>query len=228
MAADVSAQGWALVQALGLGLALGVLYDLLRILRVRIALPLLGGVLDLLFWVSATVVLFVWSQGAWGGRIRLYGVFGVALGGGLYFRLFSRHLLRVGYLLADVVHFLLDLALMPMRGVFFLTKKIKNYAKNTFSYGRKWYRIKTLSKEMDAVHRDRLSRMDGGGACEVQKNRFFDQARAAGPVHRAGRAPAGCAREDRKRRAGAKSAVPSGGSGQAGELPAVRRHRKQR
>ena len=199
MAGDISGQGWALAQAVGLGLMLGVLYDLLRILRVRIRLPLLGGVLDLLFWVSVTVALFVWSQGAWGGRIRLYGVFGVMLGGGIYFRLFSRGLLRVGYFLADVVHWLLNLALMPMKAVFFLVKKIKNFVKNTFSYGCKWYRIKTLSREMAAVRRDRQERMCGGGACEVQKNRISDQTRSAGAVHSAGRTSAGRAGKDPKR-----------------------------
>ena len=35
--------------ALGLGVAVGVLYDIFRILRVRLRLPLLGGILDSYF-----------------------------------------------------------------------------------------------------------------------------------------------------------------------------------
>ena len=66
MTVDVAAQGAALVQAVLLGLAAGVLYDLFRILRVRVRLPLLGPALDLLFWLTLTVTLFLWSQWAWG------------------------------------------------------------------------------------------------------------------------------------------------------------------
>ena len=67
MSVDVTQQGLALCQALLLGGAMGVAYDLMRILRVRIRLPLLGPLLDLLFWLTATAALFIWSQSAWGG-----------------------------------------------------------------------------------------------------------------------------------------------------------------
>ena len=70
MTVDVAAQGAALVQAVLLGLAAGMLYDLFRILRVRVRLPLLGPALDLLFWLTLTVTLFLWSQWAWGGLGR--------------------------------------------------------------------------------------------------------------------------------------------------------------
>ena len=62
MSVDVTQQGLALCQALLLGGAMGVAYDLMRILRVRIRLPLLGPLLDLLFWLTATAALFIWSQ----------------------------------------------------------------------------------------------------------------------------------------------------------------------
>ena len=73
MTVDVAAQGAALVQAVLLGLAAGVLYDLFRILRVRVRLPLLGPALDLLFWLTLTVTLFLWSQWAWAGRCACTG-----------------------------------------------------------------------------------------------------------------------------------------------------------
>ncbi|MDE6956256.1 MAG: spore cortex biosynthesis protein YabQ, partial [Oscillospiraceae bacterium] len=70
MTVDTAQQLRALCQALLLGGAFGVTYDLFRILRVRVRLPLLGQVLDLLFWLGATAALFLWSQWAWGGQIR--------------------------------------------------------------------------------------------------------------------------------------------------------------
>ena len=90
MTVDIAAQQAALLQAAALGLAAGLLYDLFRILRCRVRLPLLGPALDLLFWLVLTGVLFLWSQWAWGGPVRLYGVVFLFLGRVIYFRLFSR------------------------------------------------------------------------------------------------------------------------------------------
>ena len=55
MTISVAQQAAALAQAAALGLAVGLLYDLFRVLRVRVALPLLGAVLDLSFWIIVTV-----------------------------------------------------------------------------------------------------------------------------------------------------------------------------
>ena len=93
MTVDIAAQQAALLQAAALGLAAGLLYDLFRVLRCRVCLPLLGPALDLLFWLVLTGVLFLWSQWAWGGPVRLYGVVFLFLGGVLYLRLFSRLML---------------------------------------------------------------------------------------------------------------------------------------
>ena len=73
MSIDTLQQGQALCEALLLGGAMGAAYDLFRILRVRVKIPMLGPALDLLFWLGATGVLFFWSQDAWGGQVRFYG-----------------------------------------------------------------------------------------------------------------------------------------------------------
>lgn len=49
MGVTVAGQAWSFAAALALGAAVGLLYDLFRVLRVRVRLPLLGGVLDFLF-----------------------------------------------------------------------------------------------------------------------------------------------------------------------------------
>ena len=81
---------------------MGMVYDLFRILRVRVKIPLLGPLLDLLFWLAATAALFLWSQAAWGGQVRLYGAAFCLAGGALYFWAISPWLLRLGYLGADL------------------------------------------------------------------------------------------------------------------------------
>ena len=61
MEISVSGQAAFLGGALVLGAAVGLLYDFFRILRVRVPLPLLGGILDLLFWLAVTAALFVYA-----------------------------------------------------------------------------------------------------------------------------------------------------------------------
>ena len=68
MTVDIAAQQAALLQAAVLGLAAGLLYDLFRILRCRVRLPLLGPALDLLFWLVLTGVLFSGPSGPGAAR----------------------------------------------------------------------------------------------------------------------------------------------------------------
>ena len=125
MTVDLLQQLRALCQALLLGGAMGVVYDLFRILRVRIKLPLLVPLLDILFWLAATGSLFLWSQKAWGGQIRLYGAVFCLVGGGAYFWAISPWLLKLGYLGADLAAVLLGILTFPLglAGVFL--KKIR-------------------------------------------------------------------------------------------------------
>ena len=125
MTVDIAQQGRALCQALLLGAALGVTYDLFRILRVRIRVPLLGPLLDLLFWLLATPALFLWSQDAWGGQIRLYGAAFCLLGGSAYFWVISRWFLKLGYLCADVAGLLLGILTFPLGIARRFLKKIR-------------------------------------------------------------------------------------------------------
>lgn len=76
MTVDVMQQARAMCQGLLLGGGLGVLYDLLRVVRVRGKLRWLGGAADLIFWLAAVWALFRWSLPAWGGP-------GAALWGGV-------------------------------------------------------------------------------------------------------------------------------------------------
>ena len=115
-----------MVQALALGGCAGVLYDLFRVVRARVRLRLLGGVLDLLFWMAVTAALFLWSLEAWGGWIRLYGAAGLFAGGVIYFLVCSRWTLKLGYFAADVAGLLLRVLLLPLGAGGLLLKKSEN------------------------------------------------------------------------------------------------------
>lgn len=132
MTIDTVQQGQALCQALALGALFGLLYDLFRILRVRVKLPVVGPLLDLVFWLVATGTLFLWSQGAWGGQIRFYGALFCMAGGGVYFWVISPWFLKLGYFMADIVTFLLGILTFPLALGRAVLKKSENLRKIPF------------------------------------------------------------------------------------------------
>ena len=71
MEISVAQQASSLAGAILLGFAIGVLYDILRLLRGRLGLPGLGTVLDLLVWVVTVAALFLYAASATGGRVRI-------------------------------------------------------------------------------------------------------------------------------------------------------------
>ncbi len=102
MGISVAEQAHALLQAVLLGGAVGLLYDCFRVLRVRIHLRLLGGLLDILFWTAVTVLLFCHAIAAQGGEVRIYMILSVSTGAAAYFLLCSHWVLKAGYLAADL------------------------------------------------------------------------------------------------------------------------------
>ncbi len=146
-----TAQGIALLEGLFLGVLLATLYDMTRVVRARLKLPLLGYCLDLVFWLLFTVLVFLWAQLTWNGYIRLYALLSIALGASLYFMTFTRITLWLGFLLADFIHFLLKILYLPIAAVVALEKKIKKFAKNLFLFWQKWYRIDSMIQAMDAT-----------------------------------------------------------------------------
>ncbi len=85
MEISVSGQALAFAGSAALGAAAGLLYDLLGTVRRRAEGRVLGGALDLLFWMLVTAVLFLYALEAGDGKLRLFMVAGAALGAAAYF-----------------------------------------------------------------------------------------------------------------------------------------------
>ena len=228
MTIDVAQQGRALCQALLLGAVLGMLYDLFRILRVRVRVPVLGPVLDLLFWTVATLALFLWSQQAWGGEIRLYGAFFCVAGGAAYFWTVSHFFLWLAYRMADLTALLLGILTVPLRLLRALLKKIRKLGKNTFLFGGKWYRIKHKTGGMERAYQRRVAREGRERSDAVQTSRIFDQDRGFGSVDLYGHIAHGSPGPDPEHPEPAGPSGPAGGGPAAEKSGAGRRHRKQR
>ena len=104
-----------LLAALLLGGAMGVVYDLFRILRVRVHVRLLGPILDLLFWLGVTAGLFALTLLRDDGQVRIFHMAAVSLGGGAYFLTLSRLILPVLLWLAGRIRALFRLLTAPAR-----------------------------------------------------------------------------------------------------------------
>lgn len=143
---DITRQLQGLCQAVLLGGALGIMYDLMRVLRRRIPLRWLEGVLDFSFWVSATVALFLFSHRAWDGQIRLYGALFCLIGGGVYFWGLSSPVLGIFFFLMDVAQRFLGILTLPARLLGRLFKRFGKNAKNIFPFKGKWSMISSKPK----------------------------------------------------------------------------------
>lgn len=115
MEVSVAGQALSFLGAMALGGGLGLVYDLFRLLRLRLGGKLLGGLLDLVYWPLTVVALFVYSVTAGDGVVRFYLMAGVALGGLLYFLCLSWLALLIGGWIADLAAFLWALLLCPVR-----------------------------------------------------------------------------------------------------------------
>lgn len=174
----------ALASALALGGAVGLLYDCFRILRCRVRFKPLGGLLDLLFWIAVTLALFFHALEVEQGVLRLYTVLAVLGGAVVYFLLLSPVALFLGYRLADFISMLLKLAILPVVALTSVLKKIKETAKKSFHYRRKWYKIRLLVGEMDDAASSGTAARKGRCAREDKTCRISDQASCAGATRR--------------------------------------------
>ena len=132
MTVDIARQLQGLCRAILLGGMLGVLYDLMRIVRRRIRLPFLGGILDFLFWVATTAALFLFSHEVWDGQIRIYGAVFCLLGGWAYFWGISPLVVGMLLFLSALAAHLLGLLTFPARTLGRVFKNFVKFAKTSF------------------------------------------------------------------------------------------------
>lgn len=149
MGVDIAAQGFNFLEGLAAGVGLGLLYDLLRVLRERLRRRPVVLLLDLCFWLTATAVLFLFAILRGDGMVRLYQGLSFVMGGGGYFLTLSRLTLPLLRLLADGWAFLWNLILRPFRGTARLGKKLLKKQKKDFHIWLEWYRINVIQHPAD-------------------------------------------------------------------------------
>lgn len=132
MSIDIALQLQGLCRAILLGGSLGVLYDLMRVIRRRTGLRWLEILLDLLFWCAAVVALFLFSHDAWDGQIRLYGALFCLLGGWAYFWGISPLVLPFLLRLTVLIGRVLGILTFPCRALGQVFKRFGKFAKTSF------------------------------------------------------------------------------------------------
>ena len=89
MSVSLQEQISTLFSCLAMGLGVGLLYDLLRLVRLTLPRRTLQEILDLLFWLGACGMLFFCGIVFGNGRVRLYMALCLLLGATAYFLLLS-------------------------------------------------------------------------------------------------------------------------------------------
>ena len=226
----VSVQLLVFGESILLGLAAGLLYDLLRPLRLRV--PPLAGFLDSLYCLSAAAAVFLFTLRQAQGQLRFYVLLGIAGGGALFFGIFSAPLRPVWDFWADAAADLLRLVAIPFRKMLAVCKKMWKAEKNLFYFCNKYYTIESTKQgRARFLHK-------GGGAHGIGKgtgkgktkseSRLFHKAPDSRPAGRAELA-AGPYPQSGKERPGRESATDNSGFRQAaGERHAGQGNRKRR
>ena len=120
MILSMSGQAWLFLSTVVVGAAIGLFYDVFRILRKTARhTGIVVQLEDLIFWVTATGLTFYYMLHRNYGEIRLFSLVGVAIGVILYFATVSRWVVAVFVMIVNymkrVVAVAVRVALVPVR-----------------------------------------------------------------------------------------------------------------
>jgi hypothetical protein len=136
------------------GVALGLLYDLIRPFRLHA--PSWGEfLLDLFFWVVVTITIFVCAPLLGGGHVRLVMITNHLLGAIFYFKFISAPIRWFTTLIANGLSCVLSLLFWPFRtflrilggALSTFLSYFKKMIKKIFSFPSRWFTISKIPKE---------------------------------------------------------------------------------
>jgi len=132
------------VWAILLGASLGLVYDIMRIIRGRIPKPVLTMLLDGIYWIVCATAAFGFAMGFGGGELKLYSL--LAMCGGIiaYFLLLSIYVRSIGFMVLDAILNVLQTLWKPIQP---LRKKISNILIKCFPFVQKYTIIKNNRKK---------------------------------------------------------------------------------
>ncbi|MBQ7523883.1 MAG: spore cortex biosynthesis protein YabQ [Oscillospiraceae bacterium] len=178
---------------------LGVVYDVFR--RLRRHAPHLTVPLDILYGCITFTALVLFGLSAGNGLLRLYSLFGAALGAAVYFGAVSPLVLALLCRLERVLSFLLRTLLHPLQKFFVFFEKI---GRKIFSFFKKWFTIMVQQWKsgltFGGVRNENLA--SSSGSTGVRRIRYGNAAESSRGNSRKRNAGGGTVRKSRSRRAG--------------------------
>lgn len=141
----ISAQTIELLFSAILGCGIGVLFDAFRVLRTFLPQSrVTTAILDVVFWIIATLALFTFILTVSEGRMRAYVLFGVFCGGFVYMSALSHIVFKVLLAVIRTVRKLLSLATYPIYAILrsiwhlFMSSgcRVEAYIRKKFKGGR--------------------------------------------------------------------------------------------
>lgn len=149
----VSEQLLVFCQSVLLGLCAGVVYDLLRALRLR--LPRLTAALDVAYCLAAATALFLFTLRRAEGQLRLYVLLGLLGGAAVFFCAFSAALRPVWAFWAETLAVFWHLLTVPLVRWGKFSKKLALRGKKLFYFGKKCYTIRKTGRMRFFTKEDR-------------------------------------------------------------------------
>ena len=146
MEVDSLGQLIILLRALGLGWALGLLYDLLRALRRSVKSPWLSSVLDAFYGLLLFFLVFFFALRVGNGELRVYLLAGLAAGGLFFFLLCSAPLRPLWDLWVVALRQFFRLCALPVRFFLRQMKYFLQSLKKLFHFRRKYYIMKNCKR----------------------------------------------------------------------------------
>lgn len=151
-------QAFCLLGAILVGLALGLLYDLIRPFRLRSS-TLIEYAWDLFYWFVVTLVVFFCAPLFGRGYVRIFLLLANGLGAFAYFKCLSRPIRFLSSLLDRFLSRLAWFLLWPFRKIetiltaqllkFF--KIIEKTLKKFFSFPLKWFKMRKMLRRSTSV-----------------------------------------------------------------------------
>ena len=132
---NITQQTWFFLYSILLGAALGVFYDLFRILRIAFShAAVVVMAEDILFWSSSAFVTFVFFLAIDGGQIRLFLILGEGIGFVLYYFSLGTLVIGAAKKIIAVVRWVLNgIYRLVIAPVLFLIGKIFRFLQAIFS-----------------------------------------------------------------------------------------------
>lgn len=154
MTLTLEGQAIAFLGAIVVGLALGLVYDLIRPFRLH-APQWKEWLLDFSFWIIVTLTVFFCAPLLENGQIRIYMLIAYCLGALVYFKLLSKPIRRLCLFISRLWQRVCSILLWPFRKLCSILSAplslfrswLLNSLKKIFSFVARWFRIRKVPKK---------------------------------------------------------------------------------